>query len=680
MARGFDILASDKVPPAGGNSDDSTARAVQEVIEQLRKDFKERNLLYERIENVVHGRIPIKVPSAFQNIATIARSPLPMVHKNTITAALSTNPPKVNVRPLGFGESWDTNATLREHFFDASWKRQELEARRPLLRAFMDALVMKGEAILKTVERSKRAWADYGSVSSKALKDLMDESWQRKSTDERRREYDRRTELYKQAAPYPIATTDVLPETFYYLKTEDGFTFCAEVKQVPYLDTLARFAYGVGPNGRVVPQAMALPFSEWSKSMSGETTLTMVEAWTWKRCYYILLGPGQSIGAGSVVKTFDHGYGDPATKTLRGPYFHALGLTSHERLPHRAGLSLLYPFLDLYVLYDNVRTMRAVNAHNTAYAAYKDATTPEGSLPPDSAPFGRDGTEAARKSITVEPGKVLPGDIEPIEQPKAGVDFNIFEQTIRADLDMAVPKILQGIIDDTDNGWQLAQGVHLARLGWDPLIDNAQRALSERTGFESRLIEERIRERVYARGEVTRGTATKQGSLSIGPEDLNGLHDVYEVTLDPKLPSTRVVDLRFHGEMTERGFETQADAITDLGGNPDEVRLGRMREQYEDSDEMKARVFQRVDQILGQQAQAALQDAAQAAGQPPAGSALGGIGNPMVPGQNLPLEPTPQAPPGATAPLQGGTVAGEPGGIQAEHLAAASESGGLAGG
>ena len=51
--------------------------------------------------------------------------------------------------------------------------------------------------------------------------------------------------------PYPIATTDVEPDCFYYYLTPDGYRLCAEVVDVPYLDALDRFGAGLDGNGRV---------------------------------------------------------------------------------------------------------------------------------------------------------------------------------------------------------------------------------------------------------------------------------------------------------------------------------------------------------------------------------------------------------------------------------------------
>lgn len=677
-------MAADLVtiaPSPVSDSDAYQARAVQEIVEQMKGEFSERQRLYKRIEDVLHGRVKLNVPSAFERIVgRPSRSPLPQQHRHTIVAALSDDPPEVTVPQLGFGESWQENGSLRGHFFNASWRRQEFDARRPLQRLFMDAMVTKGEGILKTVERTKQAWSGYGSLSSKVLKELMDQGWQAKSTDERRKEYDRRTEEYKAQAPYPITTTDVLPETFFYKRGEQGFTLCVEDKQVPYLDTLARFAGEDGSpkfslrGGKIVPAALGLPVNEWATSMSGTNLLRMVEVWTWKYCWYILCGPDQGVGDGLIVKKIQHGYGDPATQTLRGPYFHTHALVTHERAPQHAGMGLLTPFLDLYVLYDEARAMRAANGHRTAYAAFTDESDNVGGIPEAGGGFGLDGTEQAaqRQPFVITPGAVLPGKLRPLEQPRAGVDFNVFEANLRADLDMVVPGVLNGLVPQGEDpsGWQFAQRVHNARLYFSPMVGGAQRAFSERVGFESWLIEHKIGERVYVRGEIVKGDKTRTGQLSIGPEDLKGLHDVYDVKLEPKLPSTEIVEIRKHAEATTQGFESQADAVTALGRNPEEVRKQRLLEQFQDSDPVKQRVFQRLDQLLGQRELQALQDAnasAQqynaAAGQPDPGAALGGMNNPVVPGQNAPVAPTP-----AGMGQQGGTPTVQSG-VAMDHLA-----------
>ena len=78
--------------------------------------------------------------------------------------------------------------------------------------------------------------------------------------------------------PYPIATTDVEPDSFYYYLTPDGYRLCAEVVDVPYLDALDRFGAGLDGEGRVTApvkglkpgDAYGLPRPEWSRAMHGD--------------------------------------------------------------------------------------------------------------------------------------------------------------------------------------------------------------------------------------------------------------------------------------------------------------------------------------------------------------------------------------------------------------------------
>jgi hypothetical protein len=323
---------------------------------------------------------------------------------------------------------------------------------------------VKGEGILKTVERTKRAWGDY-NLKSKALYDQLkaDNSY---DSDARDRIYHSRTEQMKLMAPYPIATTDVPPETFRYIKSEDGMTFATEVKQVPWFDALQRFQAGLDKNGRVVsdpasyvdPHTLGLARAEWESVMSRTKTLTVVEAWDWRECNYILIGPGQAssrsgeLGSGTTVRTVKHGYGDPFLKTLRGPYFHALGITTASRLPERAGLSILFGFLQMFVLLDSLYTMRANAAYMTGFPAFK-RTLPPGTvpgLPQGMGPYGNDGTESDGQE-EIEPGSIYPYDVAPIEMPRAGVESDKLIADIRGMLELALPSIVSGVVSGDES-------------------------------------------------------------------------------------------------------------------------------------------------------------------------------------------------------------------------------------
>lgn len=724
--------ASDRPSRSSPVEDARAAAEAQEIVDQLRADFQERDRLLEATEAVLWSTYELNVPDAYRTTTQEVRSPLQLNIASTIAAALSTNPQNIAFEPIGQTQKAELNAELREHFFEASWRRQEHEARRQLLRVFLWSLVTKGEGVLKTVERSKRAWQGYTAYGKRLREEL--EADGALTDDERERRYDRGTEAYKQGQPYPIASTDVVPESFYYYLTPDGIRYAAEVQDVPYLEALDRFGAGVDRNGNVVrEEAMGLPRPEWSRALGGARTITCVELWDYRSVRYFLLSGnqlgkanGRQLGTGTLVRHIRrHGYGDPYCKVLRGPYFHALGITTASRLPERAGLSVLYPFLSLFKALDSYLTIQSNAAYQTGFPSFKRTQPPGSSLAaslgqvagPQVAPFGLDGSERdalAAQVTRIEPGSIYPWDVAPIEQPRAGADLDKIVAAIRGFLELALPSAVQGVVAGDMSGYALNQAAHLARLAWDPILKNAQVALSDRVGFESWLIERKVGERVYAWGEVPgsgarvrRPMATQQagpaGWLGVGPEELGGSHR-YTVTLEPDIPSDRALEVRTHVELVQAGFETTAMAIEALGGDPGEVERGLILENVKRSEFVQSRLMQRIQQGLGMmdaqelatigagpdgmpqlppEMQAML---AAAGGVPPgappglagpAGAAspglngIGGFGSPLpgplAPGMGMPLQPTPQGsvggmgPPGAVPPNGANIPGGLPG-------------------
>jgi hypothetical protein len=636
-----DEAATPRRSETSGADADSQASAVQEVVQQLRQDFQARDRLYEATDKVLWGEYELNVPDNYRETTVETRSPLQQNMASTIAAALSVNQAQVSFEPVGRGQQAQLNAEARQHFFEASFRRQESEARRQLLRLFIWSLVTKGEGTLKTLERTKRAWAGYGAYSKSLERRLDDpddpeygELARKGDEGKKRAAYDEATERYKMGRPYPIATTDVPPESFYYYLTPDGYRLCAEVSDVPYLDALDRFGAGLDHQGRVTAplpgsgasrratdgDAFGLPRPEWSRAMSGTSTLTLVEVWDWQCCRYVLLGPGQSagsrgLGKGTLVRTVRHGYGDPWTRVLRGPYFHALGITTDSRLPERAGLSVLYPFLSLFPALDSYLTIQSNAAFLTGFPSFKRTQPPGGTLAaslgavagPNVAPFGLDGSERdalASQTTKIEAGTIYPWDVAPIEMPRSGVEIDKVIAAIMGFLELGLPASARGAGGADDSGYAINQKTYLARLAWDPIVSNAQFALSERVGFESWLIERKIGEKVYAYEEVAPGSgrrgssALRAGWQGIGPEDLKGAHR-YTVTLDPETPANKTLEIRSHVEMVKAGFESTAMAIEALGGDPGEVERELLMENLKRDPAIQNRLKQRVFQKLG---------------------------------------------------------------------------------
>ena len=665
-----------------------------ELAEDLRQQFAERDTLYAEIEHTLHQEYDVEIPEAYRKTNVEIKTPLAMHIATTITAALSVNPVAIGFKPVGFGDVYQANSTRRERFFEASWKRQEQEARRQLLRLFLWSLAVKGEAVLKTQERATSAWAEY-DTRAKELQAKLDaeDDYDQHARDSM---YDAGTEQIKLELPYPIATTDVPPETFRYTQNENGLTCAMEVKELPYHEALERFGAGLDRNGKVVapedienldPFTLELARAEWTHLMGREKTIRVIEAWDWQRQVILLSGPGQrsgsqygKMGSGTLVKVAEHGYGDPVLKTLRGPYFHALGITTASRLPEHAGLSVLYGYLPLFRMLDSLLTMQANAAYMTAFPAFKQ-TTPPGTvpgIPPANAPYGLDGSETPRDEI--EPGKLYPFDIAPIDQPKSGQDADKLIVNVRNLLEGALPSVVQGLVASDQSGYALNQAAYLARLSWDPIVSNAEVALGDRVGFESWLIERKIGEKVYAWGEQE-GRAGKRGGgqvkgtwLSIGPDDLNGVHR-YTATLSPSTPSNEIIETRALGEKMQLKLITYEDAVEKAGGNPDEVEkswlLHELKESPEIQQELKNAIFQKVATIRSARMQQAgmpsMEEMAGGApggvqatpGTPPTGSVGGMPGNPVPsPGQGLPIAPAPPA--GAVGAMPPGGIPGNP--------------------
>jgi hypothetical protein len=676
---------------------DSMERATLELAEDLRRQFKDRDALYTDLDAVVFGTLPVDIPEAYKKTAIEVRSPLAIHIAQTVTAALSVNPQSVIFKPIGFGDVYQQNSTLREHFFESSWTRQESEARRQLLRAFMWNMAIKGEGVMKTVERTKTAWGEYSEKSKDLEKQLQDaeSDYAEFDQDAKDRLYDHQTEGYKLSLPYPICSTDVPPETFYYGKNENGYTACMEVKELPYLEALERFGAGLDSNGNVVDpktwsgldsRATGLARAEWSHMMSSksEQTIRCVEAWDWQTQVILLSGPNQrkksgSLGDATLCRVLRHPYGDPILKTLKGPYFHALGLSTGSRLPERAGLSILFGFLRLFPLLDSLLTMQGQAAYMTAYPAFKK-TTPPGVIPGLPAqPYGLDAREQASANQSVEPGKLFPFDVSPIDQPHSGVDAEKLIANIKDMLELALPSVVQGMVASDQSGYALNQAAYLARLGWDPIVANAQVALGERIGFESWLVEHRIGEKVYAWGEVegkkgkkTVGGQSKAAWLGIGPDDLKGIHR-YEVKLAPSTPSNEIIETRAIGEKMQLKLITYEDAVERAGANPDEVEKSWLLHDLKSSQEvqgaLKQRILQKIATIETERTDAAgglppgMNPGATGVpggtpGAPPMPGPGGMPGNPVPsPGNGLPIAP---APPGGGGGMPPGGVPGTP--------------------
>jgi len=680
------------------NESDRAAAAL-DFVSDLRADFEKRDAIFQLIDQVIFLEQKVNIPTNFQNTAISVQTPLPRHIINQIVAALSLNTPAVSFKPIKFGDEGENEAAYRSRFFEGSWIRQQREKKRRIHRLFMDSVVTKGEGILKTFERKNRAWAKYTPYSRDLLKEL-DKQVEAGTIDpdHRTRLWDAQTEEKKRSLPYPIETTEVPPESFYYQRGEDGFVRIAEVSAVPYFETLMRHNAGFDQKGRVVSMddisAMPLPMDKWgtvlAKNNSNRQTIEKIELWDAERCTIILRGPGDILGkergSGLMVKEWTHTYGNPDLGTLNGPYFHAAGILTSSREPHKAHLSVLFAYLHLFPLLNALLTMQSQAAFSFAYPAYRRTTPPTYNLP--EAPFGLAADEIAGNRQKIVPGAIFPHDIAPMDQPTTSVDLDKAIQFVKSLIDLALPDTVQGAVSGEMAGYTLNQAAHLASLTWGPIVENVQDTLSDRVGWESWLIEEKIGETVYVWGAVPQPKKRtgqpvpyKDGWMGIGPKQLDGVHN-YEVTLKPATVNNDELELRIIKQELDMRLMDPAEAVRRRGRNPVDVErawlLFELKQDPEIRNSMKQRIFQQLN-IAEQEAMRQLGPEGAPGGAPPVEmSGLPPGANPGI-SQGLPttgfvppagsIAPA-AVPPPMSMPMPPGQAPGAPAGargVPAEH-------------
>jgi hypothetical protein len=630
------------------------ATANLDFVLDLRRSFEARDALFQAIDACVFLEQKVTIPTNFQSTAVETRSPYARHIANQITAALSINAPKIIFNPVKFGDDGEDEAAYRGRFFESSWRRQQREKRRRLHRLFMDSVVTKGIGWFKTFERKNRAWAKYNEYS-KALLAELDKKVNAGTMDPdlRTRLWDAQTEEKKRASPYPIETTEVPPEHVYYQQGEDGFVRVAEVSAVPYFETLLKNNLALNERGEVVSfddaTALSFPMDKWGtvfKADPTQRTLEKIEYWDAERCMVILRGPGDigingQRGSGRVVKEWRHGYGDMDLGVLKGPYFHCPGIMTSSREPHKANLSVLFAFLHLFPLLNALLTMQSQAAFSFAYPAYKRTTPPTYNMP--DSPWGLSADEIEGKRQKIVPGAIFPHDIATMDQPTTTVDLDKAITFVKSMIDLALPDSVQGVITGETVGYSLNQAVHLATLQWSPIIDNAQDCHADRVGWESRLIDEFIGERVYVWGAVPQPRRRqgeeviyKDGWMSIGPKELDGVHN-YEVLLTPVSINNDELQLRNLRQELDMRLMSPADAVRARGRNPVEVERAWMLYEIKQDPTIKQHMFQQVFQRLALADQEALRAL------PPDGQ----------PGQTAPLDMS-GMPPGAAAGVSQG--------------------------
>ncbi|MDP2728049.1 MAG: hypothetical protein Q8P59_10970, partial [Dehalococcoidia bacterium] len=267
-----------------------------------------------------------------------------------------------------------------------------------------------------------------------------------------------------------------------------------------------------------------------------------------------------------------------------------------------------------------------------------------------------------------------------MEAPHSGKDLNDAIKDIKEDLEDIIPNVLKGVsIGGRTAGYAINQMITTARLVFDPISDNAAVALSKMVQFMWRLIEKKIKEKVYVLGEDPNSTeATAKGKkwLGLGPDDIFGYY-ACTVNIAPLVPENRIAEGQFGLQAWQAKAIPWRMYLEDFlkVPNPDEIMMERLVEDEVYMGEgslhgwavQQAMKLAEMDQVLKDQQQTAMLSGVSLP--PGIEERMGGMGGPppgMAAGPGLPglsgLAPSPGGP-GGQMPLApgAGAVPGVPG-------------------
>lgn len=653
------------------------AHAAIDVIDSLRSQFTQRDALFKAMDDLVFGETDINIPYAYEIYAMKVHTRLAFFAAHVITSTLCANPLQVQFAPIRQGMPGQENASLREAWHDAAWDRQRKDAApRRLYESWMFNLVTKGFSVLKTMRRSDRMWYEYRRKSKELYARMReDESL---TPGRRMKQWSSESEDYKLAAPFPIASNVVTPESFWYIAGDDGLKVAAEASMIPYSRLYADFKKmkDISPSAL----GMAQPMNGRGVSTGSDELLTLYQLWDCEDVTYIVEGLGNDVPQRHVVATIKHGLGDPYTRTLCGPYSIAFGIPTGSTAHEHEAKSALWAFAEVLPMLDATLTASGQVAFLTGFPVLKRTPRPgplqvlDGQNIQQSTPSD----EEQDDSPVFEPGMVMPLGVEFAQPPNSAEHLKSFMNLLDRFLAPIVPQSAYGD-GPSESGYAQNQRIHMNTMIWSPFIQNAQDAHAHRCEVEDRLIE-RIGEPVPVTHwvhEVGESQA-KADWKALGPSDIDGNYS-YRCLIQPTTPGNEELLTRMLGEQLQLGLTTEAAAIEKLGGSYDKHLLQKWVEKIQNSPQVEQSTMQEILQEMGagdmemiQQANEQLAALATAGyggpeqmggapGMPTSGpggpsGGMGPAGMPVAPAAGLPMRPTPAgavdgAAPGARRPV-----------------------------
>lgn len=633
-----------------------TAGQVLEVVRDLQAPLQSRRADQARMRSLIYQQHSVSIPEAYRATALQVKNPKPFKTVKHWTDTVTKDPPQVN-RPA---VPTARKAATYEKFMEAAWHKMQEDAKRNLYVPFMWSLVANGESWLKIYEQTKSFWAPYYQYSRATAKALdakgLDE-------DSRRSEYRRRTEDYKQRPDllFPIVMEYVSPASIAYLRGSHGLTAVAETKKIPYHEAVATFRkpkdapWGL-VDGKIVPEAAGLGIPEGISALGSATELTLTELWLCDEVYYVLEGVNAEPGHGVLVRSVKHGYGNPQTRCLYGPYQLAEGIQTDDSDPRFSSLGLLFATQNLHPALDSLLTMRQNGAYLFAFPSLSEDSKPGEMTSPEQ--FQGEDDNEAPDLWNYEPGRKY-RNLRFVDPPKLSVDLNVAINDLRQMVEEDAPSAVLGG-SPGDSGYQDHQAIWQANLSVNSIIQGAEKCLAESFAFIARIIATKIKEPVHVYGELPpeQGQKSKPGWLTLGPDDLPDGDYGCTVTFKSDNPASNVITTRTQIEMLGATLTDWDSAVEATGQNPDEVELRQMIHQGKEM--LKPQIIEEAVMAATGKAQQEAMGAEQQmdAEAMQTGAVRQGLSQQpdvATPGQGMPIQPPgPNGTPAIAAHLPGG--------------------------
>ncbi len=546
--------SSAKLPPP-------TEDYIIDLLTELQDTYADEDRVVRELREVreLKARTPIPDDYKLVDVEVIVSNVADEIFRTT--AALTLNPPTIQITPAKSSDAADQAATDREYWtFGLLWQAGKRQRMMHTFQALADACLGDGGGWCKVLF-AKDIWEQRWD---KKIEDYEDKWENGKLVKTKERQYDEDTEAAKKGAGVPIVWLAVDVLTVLPVWHGDKLGEMIEVSERPCRSYFRKYGLTRDGEGNIVPQQLGQgePVEEISHaSKQWPKKIKWVEHWDEEWATYMIVGANNSGDpTGHIVQQWRHGYGHP-------PYFNAPGLMMNHWRNRKVGWSISQTKMWLTKYLAFLLTLHAqVAARDTLPPLFHEV--PVGAEPI----LGDDGRPKAPEKW--EPGKKITG--RPGEKLSV-VQFPQVAQALQQEIaliqkmieDLETPRFKGDLPGMEGAGFAISQVMADARIRHDPQAQSIERCLEEVTRFVWYLVREVIGEKVWVQR-----TSEDTGWLGLGPEDLKD--DVgLKWSLDPERPSDKLIMERYWHECIDKGTASLDQAIEAMGRNPSEVRRGR---------------------------------------------------------------------------------------------------------